>query len=149
MKASDAATSAFSTGARAVTGQMQAFNQAWESEATKKAADTLREIGARIEVPKGEGAAAMVEAARQPGVPAYEASPGPGDDVMRVVPATSRAVDPSSALFKPRSPPSEEAKAAEALVSMKGSTGGRRRKTKKRMTKKRRVTRRSMPTFSY
>lgn len=124
---SDASTVA-SSATRGVTGQIQAFNDAWSQEATKKAADTLREIGSKVERPPGKGAEAISMAAAT-GAPALRST--------GVVPGRSgKATRPSAALER----------LSTSTRKVAGPTGGKR-KTKKRVTKKRVTRRRSI--FSY
>jgi hypothetical protein len=162
-----AASAAYSSAAFGVTNEFQKFNDAWEQEAKKKAIDTLREIGKNVQAPGGEGAAAMGVSARGAPLMAAQAVPsdmgGPGEAYMGQVPG-SRKRRPADALAPLTSMPAlvpgamDEGDAAKAMLRMSTDEpdakraktgGGRRRKTKKRAMKKRRVTRRTMPTFSY
>lgn len=66
-----AASKAFSEAARGVTGVAQSFNDAYEAEAKKKVADTLREIGMRVVKTPGEGSAPTSAQVTQ-GAPAFQ-----------------------------------------------------------------------------
>lgn len=127
---SDASNVASST-MRGVTGEIQAFNDAWSKEALKKATDTLKSIGRNVQVIPGESSAAVAKT----GSPAFGGPTGVPDAMQPRRGRSGKETRPSAAL--------DRLKTAKSIRNVAGG----KRKTKK--TKKvRRATRRRL-TFSY
>lgn len=120
---SDASNVASST-MRGVTGEIQAFNDAWSKEALKKATDTLKSIGRNVQVTPGESSAAVA----QIGSPAFGGPTGVPDTMQPRV-GVKRKREPTEAL---------------GPITRSKKAGRRTKKSKKA----RRVTRRRL-TFSY